>query len=80
MKISRFPNQPIVPKKFVGPVGQNRPNRDQLGIRHDDVNDVMMTAGAVALFGGMFLRSLDPCLGNFVAASAGLFIGAALLR
>lgn len=63
------------------PPPASRPiQRDELGLRHDDLNDVLMGTGAAALFGGMFLRSIDPCLGNIVAASSGLFIGAALLR
>ncbi|MBS2038516.1 hypothetical protein JST97_26285 [bacterium] len=80
MKISSFPTSNCLPRKLPVRVEQKPVQRDQLGIRHDDLNDVMMGAGAVALFGGMFLRSIDPCLGNMVAASAGLFLGAALLR
>lgn len=55
-------------------------NRDALGIRHDTVNDCLMLSGGVAFFGGMLLRTIDPRIGSLVSASAGLFLGAALLR
>ena len=67
-----IPQTPTPPKEVV--------QRDSLGLRHDDINDTLMGLGAVALFGGMALRAIDPKIGSMVAASAGLFLGAALLR
>ncbi|MBT9588091.1 hypothetical protein IV102_32440 [bacterium] len=79
MQIQRFSANPN-PVKHLSPAPSPRVQRDSMTIRHDDVNDCLMGAGALALYGGMVLRAMNPQLGAMVAASSGLFIGAALLR